>query len=182
MGGNGMNHMMETSDISWAFTNIVLGICFLLVLHITLTLWQKHRYLRQLKKQHSTLNHSIPMSLGMISTMTICIIVGCLMKSHLGIAYVVGFIIAVLVSGVISCPFKDEIAVLDGVISGTMGGLMGIMVGAMIPQVGFYILGILLTVLFAVTWFVICRRINVNFVKANPQQSENNLITTEKSY
>lgn len=179
MSGNTMNHMMGVTTISWDFTNSILGICFLLVLHITLTLWQKHNQLNQLKKQHNTFVHSLPMSLGMVSTMTICMVVGCLIKAHLGTAYVVGFIIGVLVGGVISLPLKDDIAILDGIIAGTMGGLMGVMVGGMIPKTGFYVLTLLLTMLFSVTWFIMRRHISIYFAKPTPQGPNDNLITAK---
>ncbi|NEZ01184.1 hypothetical protein G4D62_17960 [Bacillus shackletonii] len=71
----------------------------------------------------------------------------------------------VLISVIICSPFKDGIAVLDGVVSGTMGGLMGVMIGTMVPEAGLYTVAILLTILFAITWIVIYRRINTISLK-----------------
>jgi hypothetical protein len=155
----GMSNMMEPSSISWIFTIIVLFICILLVIHIVFTLWRQRNQLHQLIEQHSRLVHSLPMSLGMISTMTICTTVGAIMNAYISASYIVGLIIGILVSGIISFPFKDEIAVLDGIVAGVMGGLMGVMIVFMIPKLGLYTVSILLTVLFAFTWGIMCRHI-----------------------
>ncbi|MGV3464109.1 MAG: hypothetical protein ACO1OT_02315 [Heyndrickxia sp.] len=160
-----MNHemdhtIMNSSNISWVFVVISLVIIFLLVFHIVYTLWEHEKLLRQLLDQHSSLTHSIPMSLGMSSTMSLCIFLGGIMINHQSVSYIVGLIVGVFISGIISSPFKDGIAMLDGIISGSMGGLMGVMAGVMIPQIGLYIVSTLLIILFAITWIVIYRRIN----------------------
>lgn len=161
-----MGHMMmSASSISWIFAISILVIIILLVLHILNTLWEHQILLSQLIEQHSSLIHSITMSLGMSSTITICTILGAMLNTHQSAAYITGFIVGVLISGIISSPFKDGIAVLDGVISGTMGGLMGVMLGIMIPNAGLYTVTILLTVLFAITWIVIYRRVKTLSLK-----------------
>ncbi|MFB4168256.1 hypothetical protein [Virgibacillus sp. JSM 102003] len=153
-----MDHM-HASGVSWIFAIVILFICALLVFHIVFTLWKQRSHLHRLSEQHSTIVHSLPMSLGMISTMTICMVIGAIMSHQLSAAYIVGLLAAVFVSGVISFPFQDVIPLLDGIVAGTMGGLMGVMVGVMIPQIGLYTIVILLTILFAVTWVIMERRI-----------------------
>ncbi|MCM2533201.1 hypothetical protein NDK43_13325 [Neobacillus pocheonensis] len=157
--GNGMNNMMGSSSISWIFASIILIICGLIVIHIVFTLWRQRNQLRLLIEQHHRLVHSLPMSLGMISTVTICSTVGAIMNDYISTSYIAGLIIGIMVSGIISFPFKDEIAILDGIVSGIMGGLMGVMMAYMIPKMGLYTVVVLLTILFAVTWVVIRRRI-----------------------
>ncbi|KQL52516.1 hypothetical protein AN964_02510 [Heyndrickxia shackletonii] len=161
-----MGHMMmSTSSISWIFAISILVITILLVLHILNTLWEHQNLLSQLIEQHSSLIHSITMSLGMSSTITICTILGAMFNTQQNAAYIIGFIVGVLISVIICSPFKDGIAVLDGVVSGTMGGLMGVMIGTMVPEAGLYTVAILLTILFAITWIVIYRRINTISLK-----------------
>ncbi|ALX48902.1 hypothetical protein AOX59_09925 [Lentibacillus amyloliquefaciens] len=156
--GSEMNHM-HVSDVSWVFAVVILFICALLVCHIVFTLWKQRGHLHQLSEQHSTIVHSLPMSLGMISTMTICMVIGAIMSHHVSAAYIAGLLTGVFVSGVISLPFRDAIPLLDGIVAGTMGGLMGVMVGVMIPEIGLYTIVILLTILFTVTWVIMDRRI-----------------------
>lgn len=159
-----LDHRIINSDsISWIFVVITLVIIFLLVFHIVYTLWEHQILLRKLRKQHSNLTHSIPMSLGMCSTMALCTIVGGIMINHQNVAYIVGLITGIFISGLISSPFKDGIAILDGIIAGSMGGLMGVMVGVMIPQIGLYIVTIFLIILFAIAWIVIYRHIVLHY-------------------
>lgn len=160
-----MSNMMGASSISWIFAFVILFICGLLVIHIVFTLWQQRNQLRQLIEQHKRLGHSLPMSLGMISTVTICSTVGALMNDYISASYVVGLFIGILVSGVISFPFKDEIAIIDGIVSGVMAGLMGVMMVYMIPETGLYTIVVLLTILFAVTWAFIRRHIYKQFIQ-----------------
>jgi len=177
---NGMSHMMKSpSSISWIFTVIILAICALIVFHIGFTFWKQQNHLRRLKEQHNTLSHSLTMSLGMISTLTICSIIAAKMTSHQSSAYIVGLIAGIIVSGIISYPFKRDIAALDGIVSGTMGGLMGVMLGLMVPTMGMYVVAIILTILFAVTWFIMRRNMYDHFLKTNYQQIENLIGKTE---
>lgn len=157
--GNSMNHL-ESSTFSLFFIITILTICILLVSHIVWTLWQKRNQLQHLKEKHSTIVHSLPMSLGMISSMTICTGVGAALHNHLNVAYIVGFLIGIFVSVIISFSFKDDLALLDGMGAGEMGGLMGVMIGTMITQIGLYVVVILMTLLFIMTWMVMYRRIN----------------------
>jgi hypothetical protein len=113
------------------------------------------------------------MPLGMISTITICTIIGTIMNAYINASYIVGTIIGILVSGLISFPFKDVIAILDGIVSGAMGGLMGVMVAFMVPNIGLYTVTILLTSLFTLTWVIIRHRIYSQIIKTNAKQVEN---------
>lgn len=99
------------------------------------------------------------MSLGMISTMTVCVVIGAIMSHNLSMAYVLGLLISVFISGIISFPFQDRIPILNGIVAGAMGGLMGVTIGIMIPQTGLYIVVILLMILFTTTWVTMNRRI-----------------------
>lgn len=167
---------METSHISWLFALIIFVICALLVAHIVFRLWRQRGLLHQLNEQHRTIIHSLPMSLGMISTMTICIIVGAILSNNISAAYIMGFLVGVIVSGVITFPFQDEIAILDGVVAGSMGGLMGVMVGVMTPVPGVYTVATLLTALFIASWMIMYRRICqhiVNSVESAPKGLSN---------
>lgn len=150
--------MMVHHTISGLFAIITLAICLIFVGHIVLTLWKNRNAFHLLRKQHSTLVHSLPMSLGMISTMTVCTITGALLTQHLSFAYILGFFIGMIVSGLISFPLYD-IAVVDGVVAGAMGGLMGTMLGAMVPQVGLYTIILLLIIVFIFSWMTMRRRI-----------------------
>jgi hypothetical protein len=169
----GMSNMVEPASISWIFAIIILLICSLLVVHIVFTFWQQRVQLSELREQHSTIPHSLTMSLGVISTLTICTTVGAILNTHLSVSYTVGFIIGNFVSGIISFSFKDAIAVLDGIISGTMGGLMGAMIASMIPIMGLYTVTILLTALFAVTWVIMRRCIIDISLKQTLNKGEN---------
>ncbi|MED1203613.1 hypothetical protein [Heyndrickxia acidicola] len=102
--------MMESSGESWIFASVILFICVLIVFHIVFTLRRQKNQMQQLIAQHSRLVHSLPMSLGMISTMTICTNIAAIMNSYISASFIVGLIIGILVSGVISFPFKDKIA------------------------------------------------------------------------
>ncbi|MCW9132696.1 hypothetical protein OF830_17475 [Bacillus paramycoides] len=153
-----MNHM-NTVGISWLFAVIILFICALLICHIIFTLWKQRNRLYKLDEQYNIIVHSLPMSLGMISTMTVCVVVGAIMSHHLSTAYVLGLLIGVFISGIISFPFQDWIPILNGIVAGAMGGLMGVMIGIMIPQAGLYIVVILLMILFTTTWVTMNQRI-----------------------
>ncbi len=153
-----MNHM-NTVDISWLFAIIFLFICALLIGHILYTFWKQRERLYKLNEQSSIIVHSVPMSLGMISTMTVCVVIGSLTSHHLSMAYVIGLLISVFISGTISFPFQDMIPIINGIVAGAMGGLMGVMIGTMIPQSGLYIIVILLLILFTATWVTMNRRI-----------------------
>ncbi|MED1412664.1 MULTISPECIES: hypothetical protein [Bacillus] len=153
-----MNHM-NTVGISWLFAVIILFICALLICHIIFTLWKQRNRLYKLDEQYNIIVHSLPMSLGMISTMTVCVVVGAIMSHHLSTAYVLGLLIGVFISGIISFSFQDWIPILNGIVAGAMGGLMGVMIGIMIPQTGLYIVVILLMILFTTTWVTMNQRI-----------------------
>lgn len=156
--GHEMDHM-NIVDISWLFAFIILFICALLICHITFTLWKQRNRLYKFSEQYNIIIHSLPMSLGMISTMTVCVVIGAIMNHHPSTAYVLGLLIGVFISGIISFPFQDSIPILNGIVAGAMGGLMGIMIGIMIPQTGLYIVVILLMILFTTTWVTMNRRI-----------------------
>ena len=153
-----MNHI-NTMGISWPFAVAILFICVLLICHIIYTLWKQRNRLYKFNEQSSIIVHSLPMTLGIISTMTVCIVFGSIMSHNLSTVYVLGLLMGVFISGIISFPFQDMILILNGIVAGAMGGLMGIMIGTMIPQTGLYIIIILLMILFTVTWFTINRRI-----------------------
>ncbi len=154
MGNGMMSHQM----VSEWYAIIVLVACVVLVTNIVFVLWKKRECLGLLREQHSTLVHSLPMSLGMVSTMAICTVLGAMFTHHPSLAYVLGFMIGILVSGSISLPLYD-IAVIDGLVAGAMGGLMGIMLGTMIPVGGVYPITLLLTLLFIGSWTTMRRRL-----------------------
>ncbi|OJE41866.1 hypothetical protein BAQ49_12305 [Bacillus proteolyticus] len=157
--GHEMNHM-NTVGISWLFAVVILFICALLICHIIFTLWKQRNRLYKFNEQSNIIVHSLPMSLGMVSTMTVCVVIGAIMSHHLSTAYVLGLLIGVFVSGIISFPFQDMIPLLNGIVAGAMGGLMGVMIGIIIPQNGLYIIVILLMILFIATWVTMNRRIH----------------------
>jgi hypothetical protein len=178
-----MSNMMGNSSISRMFAIIILVISVLLVLHIVFTLWRQRSQLHQLIEQHNRFVHSLPMSLGMISTVTICSTVGALMNTYISASYIVGLFIGIVVSGMIGLTFKDAIAIIDGVVSGVMGGLMGVMMAYMIPEMGLFTVVVLLTILFVVTWIVMCRRIIAISSKKSQQKGVQNrdlLISKDK--
>jgi MFS family permease len=177
--GKGMSNMKGDLGISWTFAFIILIIFALLVFHIVFTLRKQQNQLKQLIEQHNRLVHSLPMSLGMISTVIICSIIGAIMDAYMSASYIVGLIIGILVSWVICLPFKDGIAILDGVVSGAMGGLMGVMMAYMIPKIGLYTVVVLLTILFATTWGVMRRRIIAISSRQSLKQVGNPLEETE---
>ncbi len=159
-----MNHM-NTVGISWIFAIVILFICVLLICHITFILWKQRNRLFKVNEQSSIIVHPLPMSLGMISTMTVCVVIGFIMSHNLSMAYILGLLIGVFIGGIISFPFQDMIIILNGIVAGAMGGLMGIMISIMIPQTGLYIIIILLMILFTVTWVIMNRRICSHPVK-----------------
>lgn len=177
--GNGMSQISSFSGVSLIFAVIILVVCALLVSHIVFTLWQKRNLLHQLSVQHSRLVHSVPMSLGIISSMTICAAFGEIMNGYINATYIAGLLIGILVSGIISLPFKDELAILDGIVSGSMGGLMGVMIDFMIPKIGLYTIIVFLTLLFTATWVIMHRRIYRLFIKTASAQMEHHLGKTE---
>lgn len=179
--GKGMTNMMGSSSISWTFAFIILIICSLLIFHIVFILWRQRNQIHQLLEEHSRLVHSLPMSLGMISAVTICTTVGALMNAYISASYIVGLIIGILVSVIISFPFKDNIAIIDGVVSGAMGGQMGVMLAFMVPEAGLYTVIVLLTILFTVTWAIMRRSIYNFFSKTSSKQLENHPQKTEFS-
>ena len=63
-----------------------------------------------------------------------------------------------------------------------MGGLMGVMMAYMIPKIGLYTVVILLTILFALTWFFLRRRIDQYVIQTNFKQYENNLQHKQDSF
>ena len=91
--GNEMSNMMGPSGIASLFAIIILVICLLLVIHIVFTLWRQRIHLQRLIEEHHRLAHSLPMSLGMISTMTICTTVGAVMNAYISGSYIVGLLI-----------------------------------------------------------------------------------------
>lgn len=159
-----MNHMNNV-DTTWIFAVIILFICALLICHIIYTLWKQRKRLYKLNEQSSMIVHSVPMSLGMISTMTVCVVIGSITSHYLSMAYVIGLLIGIFISGTISFPFQDIIPIINGIVAGAMGGVMGVMIGTMIPQSGLYIIAILLLILFTVTWVTMNQRIRSQLVE-----------------
>ncbi|GMA62022.1 hypothetical protein GCM10025859_24620 [Alicyclobacillus fastidiosus] len=139
---------------------VILAVCVAVVLHSLFTLLRKRNQLGHLSG-HNTFRHSVPMTLGMISTMTAGSVIGGMMETQLSTAYIIGFAVGVVLGLLIGLPFK-EMAILDGMVAGVMGGLMGIMLGDMVPQTGLYAVTTCMAALLAVTWIVLLRRIHVH--------------------
>ncbi|GMA59603.1 hypothetical protein NZD89_08725 [Alicyclobacillus fastidiosus] len=155
--GHGAGHTPMSAGISGYFAMVILAICAAMVLHIVFTLWKKQSQLGELS-EHQRFRHSVPMTLGMIATMSVCTALGGVMENQLSAAYVTGLVIGILFGLLIGLPFRG-MAALDGMVAGVMGGLMGTMLGSMMPQAGLYIVITVLTALFVCTWCVMLRRI-----------------------
>ncbi|WP_255291998.1 hypothetical protein [Bacillus thuringiensis] len=130
---------------------------WLFICYIIFIPWKQRNRLFKLNEQSSIIVHSRPMYLEMISTMTVCVVIGFIMSHNLSMAYVLGLLIGVFISGIIGFPFQDMIIILNGIVAGARGGLMG----TMIPRAGLYII----MILFTVTWVIMNRRICSQLVK-----------------
>lgn len=147
---------------------LIVLLCLLLVTHMYVLLRKHGSLLTQLRKEHSTLVHSIPMTFSMVSTLALFMIIGCVLKGHLGTAYVLGCAGGIALSVAVSLPFQDGIAVIDGMVSGAMGGLMGVMLGSMVPPTALYLSAAMMTMLFAAAWLVVLRRLRLRAVELTP--------------
>lgn len=153
-----MDPSVIPNGLSGTFVLITLILCAGLVSHMIVTLWRNRHQLGHGNPQYHTITHSIPMTMGMVSTLAISTIGGAAMTSNLGTAYTLSFFLGTTVGILVGWPFQ-VIAVVDGVVAGVMGGLMGVMIGSMVPVFGIYALGVLLTALFGLVWFLMRRQL-----------------------
>lgn len=120
----------------WLFT-VVFGIT---------TLWQHQTELARLGRGHHSLTHSVPMTLGMLSSVSLATLIGAVFSAESSLAYGVGAVEGIVVGLAFGWPLGRDFPLWDGLASGLMGGLMGVMIGTMIPVAGFYFLSAVLVV------------------------------------